>query len=65
MATVAVLSYEATDIAYRVNYHLFSFFTSDLSIVEKFHSTNLGMAALGGVIAGDFLYRAYRKSAIS
>ena len=65
MATVAALSHEATDLIYKANYQLFSHFTSDLSVFERFHSTNLGMAILGGVIAGDFLYRAYRKSVIS
>jgi hypothetical protein len=65
MATGAVFSYQTTDLIYKINYKLFSHFTSDLSVIEKFHSTNLAMAVMGGVIAGDLLYRAYKKTVTS
>lgn len=65
MATGAIFSYQATDLVYKINFKLFSHFTSDLSVIEKFHSTNLAMAVLGGVIAGDFLYNTYKKSVTS
>jgi hypothetical protein len=64
MVAGAVLSEATTDFLYKINYRLFELAGSPeaLTVLDKYHSVNLGMSLVGGIIAGDFIYRSWKSS---